>query len=650
LKPLFCNCFRAFRKSAFHSRPQFLRDIQPPFTISSRKLHGMPLTLKAHANSRCIEAYMKNRSAFLPKAALLPNKVSRLSKACALSLIGPLVMAGCGGTGVLTLPTTPGPAVATVTPQTAIKHVVVIFGENISFDHYFGTYPNAANTDGTSFTAAAGTPIPANYTSTPSLLTANPNENGANSAAAGAFNSTSSPTGTSIPANPFRLSPSQAGTGDQDHNYGPEQLAFDNGKMDLFPFSIGVADAATLVTETVAPGIANTTALTMGYYDGNTVTAMWNYAQHYALNDHSFGTTFGASTQGAINLVSGQTNGAVVPAGSTGGGGTVDDGQGGLTLVGDEDPANDVCSGTNVVQMTGKNIGDLLNTANISWGFFEGGFNLQTTNTNHTTGCTAGEGPTSRSSAAVNIPGNPVKADYIPHHQPFQYYTSTANPTHIPAASPAAVGTETGASTANHQYDTSDFNAALAAGNLPAVSFLKAPGFQDGHAGYSDPLDEQTFVVTEVNAIEKSSFWSSTAIILAYDDSDGWYDHVSNFVNGSTTKMDEPGFCASAPVLGGVNTTSPVQGRCGYGPRLPLMVISPWAKKNFIDTTVTDQSSITRFIEDIFLGSTRIGGGSSDTNAGSIMGMFNFTTTGGALPNPNVVQLNATTGAVTSGN
>ncbi len=64
----------------------------------------------------------------------------------------------------------------------------------------------------------------------------------------------------------------------------------------------------------------------------------------------------------------------------------------------------------------------------------------------------------------------------------------------------------------------------------------------------------------------------------------------------------------------------------------------------------TDQSSITRFIEDIFLGSTRIGGGSSDTNAGSIMNMFNVTTTGGALPNPNVVQLNATTGAVTSGN
>jgi len=571
-----------------------------------------------------------------------------IRKISALSLVTTLALTGCGSTNTLTTPgtvvTTPT-AVAT-TPQAAIKHVVVIFGENISFDHYFGTYPNAANTGGTTFTAAAGTPTNINnYISNPALLTANPNLTSANA-----------PTGsTSIPAAPFRLGPEQAGTNDQDHSYGPEQMAFDNGKMDLFPLSVGTADGAALMTETAAPSIANTTALTMAYYDGNTVTALWNYAQHYAMNDHSFGTTFGASTQGAINLVSGQTNGAVVtlPGAASG---VVADGQGGFTLVGDEDPANDVCSSsTATVQMKGKNIGDLLNTAGVSWGFFEGGFNLSITNPNGTTGCLANEATGSRSTAAVNIPGNPVKADYIPHHQPFQYYASTANPTHIRPASTAVIGTETGASTANHQYDTLDFNTALAAGNLPAVSFLKAPGYQDGHAGYSDPLDEQTFVVNEINALENSPFWSSTAIIVAYDDSDGWYDHVSNFVNGSQSSMDiltgtGAGFCNSAPVLAGLTGTAPVQGRCGYGPRLPLMVISPWAKKNYIDNTVTDQSSITRFIEDVFLGSTRIGGGSSDTVAGSIMNMFNFSTTAGALPNPNVVLLNPTTGAVTTGN
>ncbi len=383
---------------------------------------------------------------------------------------------------------------------------------------------------------------------------------------------------------------------------------------------------------------------------------MWNYAQHYSLNDHSFGSTFGASSQGAINLISGQTNGAVVTlAGAQSD--VVADGQGGFTLIGDADPANDVCSsGTASVQMTGKNIGDLLNTAGLSWGFFEGGFNLGITNPNGTTGCLTGEATGSRSSIAANIPNATAYQDYIPHHQPFQYYASTANPTHVRPASTAVIGTETGAGTANHQYDSQDFNTALAAGNLPAVSFLKAPGVQDGHAGYSDPLDEQTFVVNEINAIQNSPFWSSTAIIIAYDDSDGWYDHMTDLVNGSQSTADAPvvagatTFCNSAPTLGGVTTTSPVQGRCGHGPRLPLLVISPWAKKNYIDNTFTDQSSITRFIEDIFLGSTRIGGGSFDATAGTLMNMFNFTTTAGALPNPNVVLLNPTTGAVTSGN
>jgi phospholipase C len=578
-----------------------------------------------------------------------------IRKLLALSLTSTLVLSGCSS-GISSTPpgngnanTTPPPPAATPTTASAvIKHVVVIFGENISFDHYFGTYPNAANTGGTTFTAATGTPTNINnYVSNPSLLTANPNLNVANTNA-----------GTnSVSANPFRLGPDQAGTNDQDHNYGPEQAAFDSGKMDLFPLSVGTADGTTLTNETAAPGIANTTALTMGYYDGNTVTAMWNYAQHYSLNDHSFGTTFGASTQGAVNLVSGQTNGAIVAlTGATSG--VVADGQGAFTLVGDEDPANDVCSSTTAtVQMTGKNIGDLLNAAGVSWGNFAGGFNLSITNTNAKgviasgSGCLPGEATGSRATGAVNIPGNPLKADYIPHHEPFQYYASTANPTHIRPASVAAIGTaaDTGAGTANHQYDILDFATVLAGTNLPAVSILKAPGYQDGHAGYSDPLDEQTFVVNTINAIENSSYWSSTAIIIAYDDSDGWYDHLSDFVNGSQSAADVAnGFCNTAPVLGGVTSTAPVQGRCGHGPRLPLMVISPWAKKNYIDNTVTDQASVTRFIEDVFLNSTRIGGGSYDATAGTLMNMFNFTST--VAPNPNVVLLNPTTGVVTTGN
>jgi len=557
-----------------------------------------------------------------------------MRKCLALSLSATLILAGCGSTPLPPL-NPAAPAVVPTTAQAAIKHIVVIFGENVSFDHYFGTYPNAANVNGTTFTAAAGTPTNIdNYTTNPGLLNANPNVNINNGAGS---------------TNPFRLAPSQAGTGDQDHNYGPEQMAFDSGKMDLFPMSVGSPDsstAANLAAATDAPAIANTTGLTMGYYDGNTVTAMWNYAQHFSLNDHSFGTTFGASTQGAINLASGQTNGVAPGYPSGAASGVISDNAGGLTLIGDEDPTGDICSSTTAnVQMTGKNIGDLMNANStpITWGFFQGGFDLGITNTNGTTGCIAGEGGNSRSTAAVYIPGNPLKADYIPHHEPFQYYVSTANPQHLRPT--AAIGA---ADQANHQYDTLDFNAALTASTptMAQVSFLKAPGFQDAHGGYSDPLDEQTFVVNEINLIEASPFWANTAIIIAYDDSDGWYDHLTDLVNGSQTSADYA-FCNVAPTLGGVTTTTPVQGRCGHGPRLPLLVISPWAKANFVDNTLTDQSSITRFIEDVFLGSTRIGGGSYDASAGTLMNSFNFTNAA-APPNPTPLFLSPTTGAVCS--
>jgi phospholipase C len=563
-------------------------------------------------------------------------------KLSALSLTAALVLTGCNNFTPAPISVIAPPVVATVTPQSAIQHIVVIYGENVSFDHYFGTYPNAANTGGTTFTAATGTPTNINnYVSNPNLLTANPNLTSGN--------------GTSA-ANPFRLSPGQAGTADQDHAYGPEQLAFDNGKMDLFPNSVGTPDTATLVAETAAPGIVGTTALTMGYYDGNTVTAMWNYAQHYAMNDHSFGSTFGPSTPGALNMISGQTNGVTYPFSvpySSIAASVIPDGQGGYTDIGDADPTGDVCSSPSKnFSMTGKNIGDLLNAAGITWGFFQGGFNLTLTNKNGTSSCLAGEASGSRSTASVNIPGNPTTADYSPHHQPFQYYASTSNLNHNRPTPGIAIGA-TDATGANHEYDALDFNAALTASTptMAAVSFIKAPAFQDGHAGYSDPLDEQTFVVNEINMIQSSPFWANTAIIIAYDDSDGWYDHLTDIVNGSQTTSDAAICNATAPSLPGpLSNGVAVQGRCGHGPRLPFIVISPWAKKNFVDNTPIEQASITRFIEDIFLSSTRIGTGSLDSSAGSIMNMFTFTTTGGVPPNPNVVLLNPTTGAVTTGN
>ena len=504
---------------------------------------------------------------------------------------------------LLAVSSVPTPAIAggrgnggsTATP---IKHIVVIFQENISFDHYFGTYPYAANPRGEPrFVAQPGTPTVNGLTGT--LLTNNPNAtNAANGKGA---------------TNPFRLDRSQAATNDQDHDYTPEQMAFDRGLMDAFPASVGTAGPPP----TNVP-IAATTGLTMGYYDGNTVTALWNYAQRYAMSDNSYGTNFGPSTDGAVNLISGQLNGVIEDVNP--GGSTIGDGNGGLTLISDADPVGDACSTTTgeLVRFSSKNIGDLLNEKGITWGFFEGGFNLQTVNANGTTGCKR---------STLSAVTSTLKADYIPHHQPFQYFTSTANLTH---ARPSSIATVGYSDAANHQYDISDFFAAVKAGNFPEVSYLKAPGYQDGHAGYSDPLDEQNFIVNTINFLEKQPDWDSTAVVIAYDDSDGWYDHqIGQIVNQSATEADivggQPSCGTGANALPGVSPgTTNAQGRCGYGPRLVLMVISPWAKRNFVDHTLTDQTSILRFVEDNWLGGERIGQGSFDVLANPIDNMFDF--------------------------
>jgi len=98
---------------------------------------------------------------------------------------------------------------------------------------------------------------------------------------------------------------------------------------------------------------------------------------------------------------------------------------------------------------------------------------------------------------------------------------------------------------ANHQYDLSDFWNATAAGNMPSVSFLKASRYQDGHANYSDPIDEQTFLVNTINKLQDRPEWNSTAVIIAYDDSDGWYDHVMPPIVRQSN--DPTGLCGHAP-------------------------------------------------------------------------------------------------------
>jgi phospholipase C len=535
------------------------------------------------------------------KTALL-STVAMLAVAAAVGSIRPVAADSDGRHHDRDHDNNPVNALKTATP---IKHLVVIFNENRSFDHYFGTYPNAMNPEGEPpFEPSRHTQRDINnLLSNPALLDNNPNLNPLNGTGA---------------SNPFRLDRTQANTADQNHAYTAEEKAYDGGKNDLFPLDVGRGTSG-------GAGGFGTTAQVMGYFDGNTVTALWNYAQHYAMSDNAWTDDYGPSTPGALNMFAGTTNGAIVPPGLSAS--TIADGQGGLTLINDTDPVGDVCSSkTAQVQMTGKNVGDLLNAANIPWGSFMGGFNLQTTNGNSTTGC-------ARSTLSPVI-GSAI-TDYIPHHAWFQYYPSTANLTHARPTSTQAIGYTKvpGTNTvdpANHAYDLDDFTAAVRAGNYPAVSFIKLPAYQDAHPGYSDPLDEQTGVVNLINFLQQQPDWENTAVIVTYDDSDGWYDHAFTAVtHGSFSTADAlngTGNCGTpgvTPEPNGVNGL-PVAGRCGPGTRIPFQVISPFAKKNYVSHTLITQASVTKFVEDNWLNGERLGGGSFDATTGSIMDMLDF--------------------------
>jgi phospholipase C len=251
--------------------------------------------------------------------------------------------------------------------------------------------------------------------------------------------------------------------------------------------------------------------MVMGYYDGNTVTALWNYAQAFAMSDNT-------------------------------------------TSI---DPNN-------------KNIGDLLNARNVTWGWFEGGFrDCKQTHANK---------------AGV------VSKDYIPHHEP------------------------------------SDRLLGGGRCGQPARGLIRQGRRLSGRAcGLLRPLDEQEFLVSTINRLQRTRYWKDIAVVIAYDDSDGWYDHAMGpIVNQSQDPVHDALSPAGCGTRGDArHTLGSFHDRCGYGPRQPLLVVSPFAKSNFVDHTTTDQSSILRFIEDNWQ-TDRIGNFSFDTKAGSLLNLFSF--------------------------
>jgi phospholipase C len=164
------------------------------------------------------------------------------------------------------------------------------------------------------------------------------------------------------------------------------------------------------------------------------------------------------------------------------------------------------------------------------------------------------------------------------HHQPFAYFAAYAD------------GTE---AKKKHLLDEEEFWTAVKAGTLPAVSFVKPIGPLNEHPGYADVISGQEHIAKMVDAIMASPQWKSTAIIVTYDENGGRWDHV-------------------AP---------PVVDRWGPGTRVPAVIISPYAKRGYVDHTQYDTTSILRFIETRWNVAPL---GTRDAAANDLTGAFDF--------------------------
>jgi phospholipase C len=143
------------------------------------------------------------------------------------------------------------------------------------------------------------------------------------------------------------------------------------------------------------------------------------------------------------------------------------------------------------------------------------------------------------------------------HHQPFNYYANYA---------PKTDGR-------THLKDETDFIAAAKAGTLPAVSFVKPIGADNEHPGYTDIVRGEQHLIALINDVRNGPNWKDTAIVITYDEHGGFWDHVAPPTNGSHSD------------------------RWGPGSRVPTIIISPLAKRGFVDHTLYDTTSILATIE-----------------------------------------------------
>ena len=344
--------------------------------------------------------------------------------------------------------------------------------------------------------------------------------------------------------------------------------------------------------------------LVMDYFDGNTVTGLWNYAQNYAMSDNNYDTEFGPSTPGALNLVSGNTGASYAVSPTTGAkittpiSGTVSalNSNGLGTIYGDLDPAYDDCSNDSHAAdensyplgvVTGQNIGNLLNARNITWGWFQGGFAPDRDQLRRPAGLRLRAREHRRRRRAATTCRTTTRSSTT---RPPPTRRTCRRPRRRPSATPTRPTTSTTSPTSTTTLkDGQPAGGQLPQGRRPTRTATRATPTRS---------TSRHFLVNTINQIEKSKYWRSTAIVITYDDSDGWYDHQVmpsrerrlTHVSGHRDLLlgaDHPGQLAPT--------------RCGYGQRLPMLVISPWTRENYVSNNLTDTASVVKFIEDNWL-------------------------------------------------
>lgn len=436
----------------------------------------------------------------------------------------------------------------------AIQHIVVIYAENRSFDNLYGLFPGANGIHDASIQAS--TQIDHDGKALARLPPIWPTKE------------RESPFTLTLPNAPFQLDspqynlPLSAVTRDLVHRFYQNQEQINGGLNNKFA---ALSDAGGLV---------------MGYYDGSKLP-LWQWAKEFTLADNFFMGAFGGSylnhqwlicactptdpdahqklrahptAQGVLerkqdspaSALEGPPkllDGAVTPDGYSVNtqysayqpSGIPPAPNGDLRYA---DPAQH-----SLPPQTAKTIGDTLSAKGISWAWYASGWNA----------ALADSKITDKHARQVIYAEKPGSINFQAHHQPFNYYQRFA------PGSPDRI---------EHLKDGEDFIHAIENNSLPQVAFYKPAGNFNEHAGYTDVLSGDQHIAEMLQRLRHSPAWASTVVIVTYDENGGFWDHV-------------------AP---------PVADRWGPGTRIPALIISPLAKRGFIDHSVYDTTSIIKFI------------------------------------------------------